>query len=247
MLRTRRTYCKLPAIAFGIALSIMGSSPMVQAAPPQAANGSERGHIAHLAAHAEQPVTPDIMVMVWAVERAGPDPTLLNKEVTAQVGQALTLVSKVTQVSTVTHYSTQPEYGSKGTRQGWRMRGEVTLKSDDQAALAQLATRLVPLLTLLQTRFEVSDTLRQREEGTLTERAINEYKRKATQIAKQFGYRDFALREVHVSASGDEQGPRPVMLMAKANADGLESAPLPVAAGKVTLRVTVQGSVMLER
>ena len=83
---------------------------------------------------------------------------------------------------------------------------------------------------------------RQRVEAEAQSIAIERFKARAGELARDFGFSGWSLREVAVNAS-DSGFPRPrvVMEMKAAAAD----APVPVEAGKTSVAVTVSGSVQL--
>jgi len=73
--------------------------------------------------------------------------------------------------------------------------------------------------------------------------AIENFKQKAAELAKGFGFTGYTLREVAVNANEPGFGPTPRMAMqAKAMSS---DASVPVEAGKSTVTVTVSGSVQL--
>jgi uncharacterized protein YggE len=75
--------------------------------------------------------------------------------------------------------------------------------------------------------------------------AIERYRARAADYARQFGYGGYAIREVNVS-SNEPPGFAPVpMLRAKAMAAGADEA-LPVEPGKGVVSVTVSGSVQMK-
>jgi predicted secreted protein len=74
--------------------------------------------------------------------------------------------------------------------------------------------------------------------------AIENFKQKAVELAKGFGFAGYTLREVSVNAN--EGGPiRPRMMAAQAKAFSAD-APVPVEAGKTSVVVNVSGSVQLK-
>jgi predicted secreted protein len=89
--------------------------------------------------------------------------------------------------------------------------------------------------------------LRQSEEGDLIARAINTYKAKANTASKALGYSSWTIRQISVGPVSSGGGPRP-MFAARASS-GLSSAATPMAleAGRVTLEVSVTGSVQMRR
>ena len=64
------------------------------------------------------------------------------------------------------------------------------------------------------------------------------------EIARQFGYAGYSLREVTVGG-GDLSTPVPMLRMARASAAGMADESQPVAPGQATVTVTVNGSIQL--
>jgi uncharacterized protein YggE len=72
--------------------------------------------------------------------------------------------------------------------------------------------------------------------------AIERFKVKAGELAKNFGFSGYTLREVAVMAN--EPGFQPVPRMATMQAKAMDAS-VPVEAGKSTVTVTVSGTVQL--
>ena len=74
--------------------------------------------------------------------------------------------------------------------------------------------------------------------------AIENFKQKAAELAKNFGFGGYTLREVSINAN---QGPpmRPRMMAAEASSKMSYDAAVPVEAGKTSVVVNVSGSVQL--
>ena len=73
--------------------------------------------------------------------------------------------------------------------------------------------------------------------------AIAEFKAKASDISRDFGFGGYTLREVSVNVNGQTYMPqRAVTMSAKSS---LSEAAIPVEAGKTTVLVNVSGSVQM--
>jgi len=111
-------------------------------------------------------------------------------------------------------------------------------------AIAQLSGR-IGSMTLSRVGYSLSREAREKVEAEVTAQAITRFRARAAELARQFGYGNYALREVNVSAdaSGEIQPrARDMMMMAKA----ASSEALPVEAGKGTVTATVSGSIQMK-
>jgi predicted secreted protein len=203
--------------------------------------------VVHLAASAEALVLPDRAVIQLVVDRSGPDAATLATEVNTIMAEAVRRAQGTAGVEAVTSgYTTHPTYDKKSGPNGWRVRAELTLRGRDFAVLGKLAGSLSKSLIVVASRFEWSDAERSKIEQQLVGDAIRAFRRKADDVAKAFGYRTADLREVHIGAlEGDTPRPSPMMKVSSSLAE--EAAPMPIAAGASTLRVTINGAVTLVR
>jgi len=205
--------------------------------------------ILNLEASVSTEVVPDLAVVVMSVQREGQDTSALTQEVDQVLGHALAdAKSNPAILAASGGYSTGERTDNRGQRTGWQVRASLILKSKDFAALGRLAARLAAggtgALVIVSSNFEVSPELRLSEEGALVERGVAAFKSKAAQASRAFGYSGYVVREVTVGAVSNSGGPRPMMHMAPSAASA-ESAPMPIEGGRVTLQLTVHGSVQM--
>ena len=93
--------------------------------------------------------------------------------------------------------------------------------------------------------FGLSREQRNKVEGDAQGIAIQRFKARAVDIARDFGFSGYTLREVNVSANDQGFTPRPRIMAMEAKAS-VADAPVPVEAGKTSVVVTVSGSVQLK-
>jgi predicted secreted protein len=96
-----------------------------------------------------------------------------------------------------------------------------------------------------QVSFSLSRELRAKTEQEAQGQAIEQFKARAGEISRGFGFAGYSLREVSVQANA--QGPMPrqralAMEISKASSD----TPVPVEAGKALVQVTVSGSIQMK-
>ena len=111
-------------------------------------------------------------------------------------------------------------------------------------AIAALTGR-ISTMTIARVGYSLSRELREKSEGELSAQAIARYRAKADEVARQFGYTGYTLREVNVASS--EPNFPPPMPRVRAMAASASDEALPVEAGKGLVSVTVSGSVQLTK
>ena len=192
-------------------------------------------------------VSPDLAIINLAIDREGPDPVALSREVNQILADALARSRATSGVSAASGgYTSYPRQDNRGKRTGWQVRAELILKSKDFARLSQLAGALGNDLQVSGTRFEISPELRGAEEARLIDSAAQAFRSKAAAAVKAFGFAGYRIREVQLGSLGQQAGPRPV-LMAMSRAGGADAAGPPLESGRTTLTLTVSGSVQMQR
>jgi predicted secreted protein len=110
-------------------------------------------------------------------------------------------------------------------------------------AIAQLTGRL-PTVTISRVGYKLSREAREKVEADVAAQAIARYRAKAGDMAKQFGYTGYTLREVNVMTDEPGGGPIP-MVRAKAEMMAADQS-LPVEPGRGTVTATVNGTVQMK-
>jgi predicted secreted protein len=204
------------------------------------------------AATATLEVTKDLLTVNLQATREGTEAAAVQTQLKQVLDAALTEAKKTAQPGALDvrtgQFSISPRYGRDGRVNGWQGMAELVLEGRDNARVAQAAGR-VQGMTLTSTGYSLSRELQAKHELELTGQAIQKFRARATDIAKQFGFSSYALREVNVSAQ--EPGfPQPMYrgsaMLAKAASPEMDAA-VPTEPGKGLLSATVQGSVQLIR
>ncbi|HSI60339.1 MAG TPA: SIMPL domain-containing protein [Ideonella sp.] len=201
-----------------------------------------------LSASATVEVPKDWMSVAFGVTREGNDAGAVQTQLKQAVDAALAearRIAKPGQVEVKTgSFSIYPRYSQKGTMNGWQGSTELLVEGRDMDAIAQLSGRIASM-TISRVGYGLSREAREKVEGEVSAQAIVRFRARAAELAKQFGYGGYALREVNVSAeqSGEMQ-PRARDMMMMAKAGGPEA--LPVEAGKGTVTATVNGSIQMK-
>ncbi|HZF81343.1 MAG TPA: SIMPL domain-containing protein [Rubrivivax sp.] len=136
-----------------------------------------------------------------------------------------------------------PRYAPRGgVLSGWQGTAELIVEGRDTAAIGQLIGR-IRTLTVARISHDLSRELREKTQTDVSATAIARYRQRAADVAKQFGYARYVLREVQVSGSEPPMYAREGRMQAMAAS--AEGEPLPIEAGKATVTVNVSGSVQL--
>jgi predicted secreted protein len=223
----------------------LAASTAFAADPPPPEN------VINFSATATLEVTKDLLTVNLQATREGAEAATVQSQLKQVLDAALAEAKKTAQPGALDvrtgQFTISPRYGRDGRINGWQGMAELVLEGRDNARVAQAAGR-VQGMNMAGTGYSLSRELRDKHEADLTAQAIQKYRARASEIAKQFGFGSYALREVHVSAQ--EPGfPVPMMKTmmrgAAGAADMAES--LPTEPGKGILSATVQGSVQLIR
>ena len=101
-------------------------------------------------------------------------------------------------------------------------------------------------MSIARVGYSLSREAREKVEADVTAQAISRWRAKAAQMAQQFGYSGYSVREVNVATNDAPQQPVP-MLMRAARAGVAADESLPTEAGKGEVTATVSGSAQMTR
>ena len=236
----------LALLALPVALVL--SSAIASAQNVMPTSGSARDALT-LDATAFTEVIPDLAVITLAAEAQGIDAAPITREVQQIINAALAEAKASVGVEARTGaFSTNQRWNNKGVRDGWTVRAELVLKGKDFAVLGTLAGKLAQQkLMIVGAGFELSRELREREEQSLIERGIAAFRSKAQTASRAFGFGKYTLREVNLgSITGDARPIQPkVFAMRAATSSAANAEPVAIEGGKVTLTLTVNGSILM--
>ena len=205
-------------------------------------------NVAQLSASGTVEVQQDLLSMAMNTTLSGADANAVQ----AQLKQALDTALAQAKQSAVPgqmdvrtgNFSLYPRYAKEGTISGWQGTAELVLEGRDFPRIATAAGK-IQTLTLGNVSFALSREQRARVEGEAQALAIAQFKAKAGEVAKNFGFTGYTLREVSINANDQGGSPRLRMMTLQAKGDMAEAA-VPVEAGKSAVVVTVSGSVQLK-
>lgn len=208
----------------------------------------EPRNIVQLSASGTLEVAQDWISVSLTATKEASDPAVVQGSLRQITEVALNELKKSVQSGSIEvrtgTYSLQPRYSNDGKLNGWIGTSELVLEGSDFPRIGALASK-VQHMTIGSLSFSLSRQARARLEGQAQSLAIESFQAKAGDIARSFGFKDYALREVSVSAADQNLFPRPHMVAMAARTMVADAAPVPLESGKSLVVVTVSGSVQL--
>ena len=228
-----------------MALTLAGMSLGVQA---QTIAGPEPVQVVNLSASAHQQAAQDWLRVVVRTTLDGADAMVVQKQLKQAVEQAMTQLKPHTLPSQLDVHSgafgIQPRYNDKGRVVGWQGSAELVIEGRDFAKIGQVSGA-VPRMAVESAQFSLSREARQRLEAEVQSQAVQNFRQKAQQLAKDFGFQGYVLRQINVGTVDRPQPVVPVMAMARMAVADAAPSPVPLEAGKDEVQITVSGSVQL--
>lgn len=229
---------KLIAISALMASTSGAFSQNIQAPPP-----TQR---VALSASATVQVTQDVLTLSLTTQREGADAQTVQNQLKAALDSALTQAKRDAKNSLLEvrtgRFGVSPRYDRNGKVTGWQGSAELVLQGRDFALIGEVAGKL-QTLTVANANFGLTPEQRQGAEALAQSQAIAQFRQRAGEAAKSFGFAGFSLVEVNINAADMGAGRAPMLAMsARAVA---ADAPLPIEAGLTSVTVTVSGSVQL--
>jgi len=205
-------------------------------------------NVVQLSADAQAEVQQDMLSMVLTTTKEGANPATVQAQLKTALDAALGLArseARAGQMDVQTgNFSLSPRYSKEGRIASWQGTAELVLEGRDFDRITSTAGR-INTMTLGRVGFGLSREQRVKAEADVQLRAIENFKAKATTLARGFGFSNYTLREVSVNSSDSSPMPRPRMMAMAAKSMEADSA-VPVEAGKSTVIVNVSGSIQLQ-
>jgi predicted secreted protein len=205
-------------------------------------------NVAQLSASGSVEVQQDLLSISMSTTSGGTDAGVVQTQLKQALDSALAQAKQAAapgQMDVRTgNFSLYPRYGKDGKINGWQGSTELVLEGKDFPRITGTAGK-IQTLTMSNVSFALSRDQRARVEGEAQAQAIERFKAKAGEVARNFGFSSYTLREVSVNANDQGSPPRPRMLAMSAKAE-MSDASIPVEAGKSTVLVTVSGSVQMK-
>ena len=203
-------------------------------------------NVLQLSASGTVEVQQDLLSLQLSTTKEGTDPAAVQAQLKTALDAALTEARKAAQPGQLDvrtgNFSLYPRYGKDGKINGWQGSTELVLEGRDFPRITQVAGRITTL-SVGNVGFGLSREQRAKTETEAQSIAIENFKQKANELAKGFGFIGYTLREVSVNAN--DNGPRPRVMAMQAKSFSADSA-VPVEAGKTSVVVSVSGAVQLK-
>ncbi len=205
-------------------------------------------NVVNLQATGQVEVQQDLLMISMTTSKDGADAATVQTQLKAALDAALTEAKKAAQPGQLDvrtgAFSMYPRYGRDGKINGWQGSTELVLEGRDFPRISTTAGK-IQSLTLGQVSFGLSREARAKVEGDAQSLAIDRFKAKASELAKNFGFTGYSLREVTVNANDQGFSPRPRMMEIQSKSMSSDAA-VPVEAGRSTVVVVVNGSVQMK-
>jgi predicted secreted protein len=228
----------LPCLALGL-LPLAIAAQAAESPPPQG--------VLNLSASASIEVQKDVLNVSFSATREGADAATVQTALKQALDAALAEARKLARPGQVDvqagSFSIYPRYSNKGGISGWQGSTEMSVEGRDMQAIAQLTGR-IQTMTIARVGYTLSREAREKVEADVSGQAIARYRAKAGEMAKQFGYGGYTIREVAVSSNEPPGTIVPLMRASKMSAASDEA--LPVEPGKGTVTATVSGTVQMK-
>ena len=190
----------------------------------------------------------DLLSAKLTIEANDKDPVSLAKTLTEAMNLSLAKAKlyKTVKVSTG-NQSSYPVYTRAQKIEGWRGQATLELESTDFKAASELIAKLQSHLQLRSIDFTVAESTRRALEDTLTQEAIAAFRDKAALVTKSWGAKRYDLVQMSIGSTGNDYRP-PMMMRAMAMKVESDSVPTQdMAGGESRVRITVNGSIELQR
>ena len=206
-------------------------------------------NVLQLSASGTVEVQQDLLVLTLSTTKEAGDAAAVQGQLKQALDAALAEAKRNAQPQQMDvrtgAFGMYPRYGKDGKITGWQGRAEMVLEGRDFARITGTAGK-IQSMAISQIAFDLSREARAKVESEAQSKAIEDFKARATELARGFGFGGYTLREVAVNSNEMSPGPRPRMMAMEAKAASFAAdAPVPVEAGKAQVVVTVSGSVQL--
>lgn len=206
-------------------------------------------NVLQLSATGTVDVQQDLLVLTLATSKEGADAATVQTQLKQALDSALAEAKRSAQPDQMDvrtgAFGMYPRYGKEGKINGWQGRAELILQGRDFSRITTTAGK-IQSMPISQIAFDLSREAREKVEGEAQTKAIEQFKARANELARGFGFSGYTLREVAVNSNEMIPGPRPRMMAMEAKMSSMSAdAPVPVEAGKAQVVVNVSGAVQL--
>lgn len=234
-----------------IATKMIAASALIACAGPafsQNSPATEPQNVVQLSATGTVEVQQDLLVLNLSTNKEAADASTVQAQLKQALDAALTEAKRNAQPGQLDvrtgPFGLYPRYGKDGKINGWQGRAELVLEGRDFSRITATAGK-IQTLAISNVAFGLSREARAKVEGEAQTQAIDQFKARAAELAKGFGFSNYSLREVAVNSNEMVPGPRPRMMAAEAKMGSFSDSSVPVEAGKAQVVVNVSGSVQM--
>ncbi|WP_034695074.1 SIMPL domain-containing protein [Acidovorax sp. NO-1] len=218
------------------------------AAFSQTMTAPEPRNVVQLSASGTVEVQQDLLVLNLATSKEAADAATVQTQLKQALDAALAEAKRNAQPGQMDvrtgPFGLYPRYGKDGKINGWQGRAELVLEGRDFSRITTTAGK-IQTLTINNVAFGLSREARAKVETEAQTEAIEQFKARAAELTKGFGFTQYSLREVAVNSNEMNPGPRPRMMAAEAKMGSFSDPAVPVEAGKAQVIVNVSGSVQM--
>ena len=202
-----------------------------------------------VSASASVQIPQDVLTLSLTTSREGTDAQTVQNQLKSALDDALTQARREAKGGAIEvrtgRFGLSPRYDRNGKMTGWQGSAELVLQGRDFVRMGEMVGKL-QTLTVANASFGLTPEQRQSAETSAQDQAIAQFRQRATEATKSFGYSSYTLIEANINA-GDSGGGRPQMMAMSARAAKEDTAvPLPMEAGLTLVTVTVAGSVHMK-
>jgi predicted secreted protein len=213
-----------------------------------AAVPAEPRNVMQLSAAGMVEVQQDVLVITLAATKEAPTLAAAQTQLKQALDAALTEAKASAQagqmdVSTGS-FSLSPRYGKDQKVVGWQGQAELVLQGRDFGRITSVAGKL-QTMAVSNVVFALSREARAKAESEAQSQAIEQFKVRATELSKAFGFAGYGLREVNVSGQGQAVTLMGAMAMREKRASFASDAPVPVQPGREQVSISVSGTVQM--
>lgn len=214
----------------------------------QAQTMTDPAQVVNLSASAHQQAQQDWLRVVVRTTQDGNDPMVLQKQLKKILDEALGKLRAQAQPRVIEvnsgAFGITPRYNDKGRVIGWQGQAELVIEGRDFARISQLVGE-VPRMPVESAQFSLSRQARQQLEAEVQSQAVQNFRQKARQLAKDFGFGSYTLRQVTVGSVDRPTPAAPMVAVTRMAVADTAPSPVPLEAGKDEVQITVSGSIVL--
>ena len=218
------------------------------AAFSQNSQTAEPRNVVQLSASGTVEVQQDLLVLALSTSKEGADAASTQAQLKQALDAALAEAKRNAQSGQMDvrtgPFGLYPRYGKDGKINGWQGRAELVLEGRDFARITATAGK-IQTMAISQVGFALSREARAKVEGEAQTLAIEQFKARAADLSRGFGFANYSLREVSVNSNEMSPGPRPRAMAMEAKTAAYSDETVPVEAGKAQVVVNVSGSVQM--